>query len=214
MSTTYNALASALTQFENSSHPNNPGALENNSGQMIDFPSYDAGYSALLDKLGFDASGQSSTYNPNMTLQDFVNKYTGTQTGDPNNYAPGLASQLGVPTSTTLGQLADQNLYQSQTGNNPVTIPNVSGLSAPTYSPEASGVAAASGSVPANTTAPGLANVDTSGGGWFAEHIASITAIIIGIVLIGGAIFTFKAVSNTVVTVAKKGAEVAATSAA
>lgn len=199
MGSTYNALAAGLTKFENSQHPNNPGALEDNNGNMLDFGSLDAGYAALQSKLNFDASGQSTVYNPNMTLQQFVNTYTGTQTGANNNYAQGLADNLGVTTDTPLGQLSDQNLGQ---------------LSAPTYSPEASGTAAASGSVPANTIAPGLANVDTSGGGWFAEHIASVTAIVIGVVLIGGAIFTFKAVSNTVVTVARKGAEVAATSAA
>ena len=210
MSTTFYNLAAAITQAENSQWPNNPGALEDTSGNKLTFSSVTDGFNALVSKLGFDASGQSKVYSPDMTLSQFGSTYSG---GD-SNYANNLASFLGVSTNTPLSSLSDQAL-----GAPDVTVPNVSDLSAPTYSPEASGVAAASGKVPTNTVGTGAAQGSSGNSlldtlAQWAKNIrsyeADAVAVVIGIVLIAGAIFTFKSVQGTVVNVAKKGAAIAA----
>jgi len=213
MSTTFYNLAAAITQAENSQWPNNPGALEDTAGNKLTFASVTDGFNALVSKLGFDASGQSHVYTPDMPLSKFGATYSG---GD-SNYASNLANILGVSTSTPLSQLSDQALgAPDATGTG---VPSLSDLSAPTYSPEASGVAAASGKVPTNTVGAGAAQgssgnslLDTLAA--WAKNIqsyeADAVAVVIGIVLIGGAIFSFKAVQGTVVNVAKKGAAIAA----
>lgn len=108
---TYNTLAQAIAQEENSQWPNNPGAIEDTAGVPIDFGSPAAGMTALEKKLQFDASGQSSVYDPSMSLSDFEHTYTG---GDPNA-GNNVASILGVPVTTPLSALSDQSLSNSGT---------------------------------------------------------------------------------------------------
>lgn len=110
---TYNTLAQAIAQEENSQWPNNPGAIEDTAGVPIDFRSPQAGMTALEKKLQFDASGQSSVYDPSMSLSDFEHTYTG---GDPNA-GNNVASILGVPSSTPLSALSDQSLSKSNSSN-------------------------------------------------------------------------------------------------
>lgn len=106
---TFDALSQAIAQEENSQWPNNPGAIEDTSGVPIDFGSPAAGMAALEKKLEFDASGNSSVYDPSMSLSDFEHTYTG---GDPNA-GSNVASILGVPTTTPLSSLSDQALSGS-----------------------------------------------------------------------------------------------------
>lgn len=106
MSTTYNALESAIMQEENSSYPNNPGGLMSPSGSPLTFPSLGAGITALDNYVNNALSGNSDLYNPNEPLSEFENTYTG---GDPNA-ANNIASMLGVSPSTPMSNLSDQNL--------------------------------------------------------------------------------------------------------
>lgn len=106
---TFNTLAQAIAQEENSQWPNNPGAIEDTAGVPIDFGSPQAGMTALENKLQYDASGQSSIYDPSMSLAQFETTYTG---GDPNA-GNNVASILGVPASTPLSALSDQSLSNS-----------------------------------------------------------------------------------------------------
>lgn len=198
MSTTYNALAAAIAQEENSQWPNNPGALMDTSGNKLTYPDYASGYQALLDKLSFDASGQSKVYSPNMTLADFEKLYTG---GDPNA-ASNIGSMLGVPTTTTLSQLSDQSLTpQTSSGNwltdwwkkymnaastiqnNAIDNPNVA-------------IAGIAGTTP-EALATGKSNIA------YGSIFADIVAVLVGLVLIAGAIFSFSQVKETVITAAK-----------
>jgi hypothetical protein len=120
MGTTFTNLANAIAKLEQSTWPNNPGALEDAQGNHLDFGSPEAGFQALLDKLTFDASGQSKVYNPDMSLQDFETTYTGGDTKAGGT----LSKLLGVSPSTPLSQLNDQSLGGAQT-------PNSSGASTP-----------------------------------------------------------------------------------
>lgn len=203
MSTTYNALAAAIAQEENSQWPNNPGALMDTSGNKLTYPDYASGYQALLDKLTFDASGASKVYSPSMSLADFEKLYTG---GDPNA-ASNIGSMLGVPTSTTLGQLSDQSLGTKSSGNwltdawnkymdaastiqnNAIDNPNVA-------------IAGITGTTP-EALATGKSHA-------FSSVFSDIVAILVGLVLIAGAIFSFSTVKDTIVTTAKDAAALAA----
>lgn len=206
MSSSYNALAAAIMQEENSQWPNNPGAIESASGQPINFGSYQAGQNALLQKLQYDLSGQSGVYSPNMTLSQFENVYTG---GDPNA-ATNIGSMLGVSTSTPMSQLSDQNLTPS---SNPITrfwnwlnqpsAANQAGVyPIDPMSPISVGTNPASNvpqSARVDIGGPNSAYAPSQGSALF----ANIAAVLVGLVLIAGAVFTFSQVKETVVSAAK-----------
>lgn len=185
-------LANAISQVENSTWPNNPGALKDSAGNKLDFGSPESGYQALLDKLSFDASGQSKVYSPNMSLQDFENTYTGGDT----NAASTLGKLLGVPTSTPLGSLSDQAL-----GNAPLNPDGSLNRSANPFDPNS----------PLSSSNSGASSIGSIGGGMLASLFGvNSVAILAGLVLIAGAVFGFRTLGNVTVNVAKKGAEVAA----
>lgn len=193
MSTTYNALAAAIAQEENSTWVNNPGALQDAFGNPINFGSYQSGYNALLNKLQYDISGQSQVYSPNMTLGQFENVYTGGDTNAGNN----VASMLGVPATTPVSQLSDQALQQN-TGflQNAINLAknavnNVLHMGTPN---PADAAAMEQGKVPDYTKTQG-GSVSAIG--------ADIAAVLVGLVLIAGAVFTFSQVKETIITAAK-----------
>jgi hypothetical protein len=183
LSSTYNALTAAIANEENSTWPNNPGALKDSSGNKMTFPSLEAGYQALQDKVQYDASGQSTVYSPAMSLADFEKIYTG---GDPNA-ANNIGSMLGVPTSTTLADLSDQAL----------NFPSLTGT--PTTSNPASQDSGTPSGVTPSTGGGMFAGLET----WLVSSSANIVAVIIGLVLIAGAIFGLSQVRDTIISGAK-----------
>ena len=194
---TFGTLADAIVREENSQYPNDVGGIMSN-GQPVDFGSDSASYQALLDKLQYDASGNSTNYSPNMTLADFENVYTG---GDPNA-ADNIASILGVPTSTTLGSLSDQSLG------------NVAGSLGAS---NAGNVAATGSQSNAGSSMSPSGNASSTPGGffgaletWLTNSTVNIVAVLIGLVLIAGAVWGFDTVRETVVSTAKGAAELAA----
>lgn len=200
MSATYNALAATIAQEENSTWVNNPGALQDAFGNPINFGSYQSGYSALLNKLQYDISGQSQVYSPNMTLGQFENVYTGGDTNAGNN----VASMLGVPASTPVSQLSDQSLQQNSSFlQNAIdlaknAVNNV--LHMGTMNPS-DAAAMEQGKVP---------DYSKTQGGGISSIGADVAAVLVGLVLIAGAVFTFSKVQETIISTAKRGAELAA----
>ena len=201
MSSTYNALAGAIAQEENSQWTNNPGALETTAGTHQQFPTLAAGQAALLNKLNYDASGNSSVYSPNMSLAQFESVYTG---GDPNA-ANNVGSILGVPTSTTLAQLSDQSL-NSNTANyglDPYAI-NLPGSGSVSIAPNGTVTNAMSQgtqtAVASNVPGTGIVSQFET---WLADSQANVAAVIVGMILIAGAVFSFSSIKDTVVSGAK-----------
>ena len=190
MSSTYNALTAAIANEENSTWPNNPGALKDSSGNKMTFPSLEDGYQALQDKIQYDASGQSTVYSPAMTLADFEKIYTG---GD-QNAANNIGSMLGVSTSTTLANLSDQAL----------NFPSLPGT--PTSSNPATQDSGTPSGVQPSKDGGMFAGLET----WLVSSSANIVAVIIGLVLIAGAIFGLSQVRDTVISGAKTAAKFAA----
>ena len=108
----------------------------------------------------------------------------------------------------------DYNVYQQNgielplsspraTGTTIPAIPSLGDLSAPTYTPEASGVAAATGSVPADTSASGSAT--GSSGLSSAIYTSRLIILIIGVLLIAAGLFSFKATQTVIQTGARVG---------
>jgi hypothetical protein len=111
------AMAEAIYQFEGggkpgaaNSHNNNPGNI---GGGSNTYPTWDAGWQALLNQISYDASS-----HPGWSFQNFFAHYlTGnpnnlqtTSQGDPVAYANFVAGQLGVsPTDTVSGYLGGQS---------------------------------------------------------------------------------------------------------
>lgn len=206
MSTTYNALAAAIAREENSSYPNNPGGLMDSSGTTpLTFPDQQSGFQALVDKLQYDASGNSITYSPTMSLSDYEAKYTG---GDPNA-ANNVASFLGVPTSTTLANLNDQalNAVNNQYQLDPTALP-LPGGGAVNITPN--GTLTTSGVGGTQTSQVSGSGFISQIENWLTNSSANVVSVLIGLVLIAGAVFSFSTVRDTVVGVAKRGAELAA----
>ncbi len=191
MGSTYNALASAIVKEENSTWPNNPGAITDVNGNPIDFGSTSAGFNALLQKLQYDASGASTTYSHTMTLAQFESLY---KVGD-QNAANNIGSMLGVQTSTQLSNLSDQAL-----GIAPPSASN----SVPVIGSTTPITGTAGTAVPSSTSS------DTSMIGkfeaWLANSSANIVAVLLGLVLVASAVWGFSTVKDTMIQTAKKGA--------
>lgn len=194
---TFNTLAQAIAQEENSQWPNNPGAIEDTAGVPIDFGSPQAGMTALEKKLQFDASGQSLIYDPNMSLADFESTYTG---GDPNA-GNNVASILEVSPLTTLSALNDQSLSSVQAlGGAPSSSSGTSWQDAQ----NAIKNAMSQGSNPSGGFSQGILN-------WLLS--SRLVIGIIGIICIAVGLMMFKTTGVIIQTAAKgavKAAEIAA----
>jgi len=88
---------------------NNPGNLKNPDGTFKSFPTMQAGFQALEDDLKAKMTGATSTsLTPQSTIQDFANVYAPKSDGnDPVAYAQSIASQLGVPVTTQIGNFTN-----------------------------------------------------------------------------------------------------------
>lgn len=80
---------------------NNPGSITDSSGSLIQYQSLEDGAAALENQVNKMVYGGSSVYDPSMTLDQAAPIYT----NNGSNAAQNWASSLGVPTSTTLGDL-------------------------------------------------------------------------------------------------------------
>lgn len=198
MGTTYNALANAIVQEENSTWPNNPGAMQSVSGQKINFGSFGAGFQALLSKLQNIASGQSSVYSPNMTLQQFENTYTG---GNPTA-GVNIAQMLGVSPNTPFSALSDQALTNSAAVSTPST-PSTPSTAEQIANMIGGGVTGSAGGMPVQgiPVNPATGAPNPSSGGFSIP--ADATAILLGLILVLGAVFSFTQMKDTVVRAAK-----------
>lgn len=112
---TLTAIANAISVAEGyapgsrSYRDNNPGDLTidvtgtgvGTDGPFIVYATPDDGFNALKRQIDLWFGG-SSVMNPSMTLLQIASKYT---TTNATAWAQTVASQLGVPTSTTLSQL-------------------------------------------------------------------------------------------------------------
>lgn len=182
------ALAQAIAQNEgwnvNGSLPqrlNNPGDLMS-GGSLESFPNPQSGWDALTSKLNNISNGNSKTYPLNETLSDFANTYTG---GDPNA-ANNIASSLG-------GGFSPSSLLSSILHST---------------SPVAGAMMDAASSTTGSTVA--------SAGSWLADLFGNsdsivlrISTIIVGLIFIAGAIFSFESVKTTIVETAKGAAKAA-----
>ena len=180
---------------------NNPGDLElgdqgygvttaQGGNQITNFPSLEAGYQALQNMLNKDVSGQSSIYNPNETLADYMTTFTGGNTNAGNT----VASQLGVSPSTPI----------SSFGQTPSTQPST-GISSGTLQAWESALGMPAGVV-AQT---GMAAQAANNSGFTLPSVTDIVAIFAGLVLLAGAVFGFRQLTTTIVEGVKTGATTA-----
>lgn len=192
LSLTIESLAQAIEREENVNPSyNNPGAITSN-GSLITFPTLQAGQTALQNQLQTDVSGASKYYSPNETLEQFEETYTG---GD-LNAGKNVSSFLGIPSTTPIGSFA--NPASSATS---ATLPasssttNTSPSTRPfwTYLP---GFEELYNFFTGTSSAPSSRNIVVDG-----------VTIAVGIVLLTGAVFGFKNVSNTVIEGVKTGAK-------
>jgi hypothetical protein len=190
------ALANAQAQEEgfnvHGSLPNtlnNPGDLEDSSGNLLQFATPESGMSALLSKLSNIASGNSTVYNPSESLAEFENTYTG---GDPNA-ASNVASILG-------NGVTPQTPLSSILGASQSATPTASSSSA------TSGASTAASNAVSflSSLFGGASSLDTS------QYLIRGAAIAGGLILIAGAVFGFDKVQSTIITTAKRGSEAAA----
>lgn len=110
--------AEAIKEFEGwfpgsrSYRQNNPGNLRwspfetNNIDNFSVFPSYQAGFDALIYQLRLAVEDRSKVYNSEMTLYEFYQKYAPSEDNNhPTHYAAFVAKKLGVDTRTKLKDL-------------------------------------------------------------------------------------------------------------
>lgn len=183
---------------------NNPGDLELGDlgfgttaaagGQQItNYPSIDAGWTALDQQIGSIFSGGSSKYSPSMTLTQFGQTYTGSQSPA---YGNTLASLLGVDPSTTLSQVVNSSIASSP--------------SSPSSSPSSPSSSGSWWSNLFNTAANAALFPGTSPSS--DPPLQRIVAVLVGLILIGGGLMMFRQTQVVIEGargVASKGAEVA-----
>jgi hypothetical protein len=82
---------------------NNPGDIEDSSGNLITYATVEDGWNALYRQVSLFFSG-SRIYNAGMTIAEIAQHYVGTS--DWVNWAANVSAKLGVPTNTRLSDLA------------------------------------------------------------------------------------------------------------
>jgi hypothetical protein len=191
---------------------NNPGDLMTTSGNLESFGSMTEGETALQGYIQNAASGTNQNYYPGETLGEFETTYTG---GDPNA-AGNIGKILGVdPSTTSLASIVNNNDLgggspASNQSFNPVLtgieqgLENVSGLNFPGAG--AIGQGATMAKQASEASEPWYKQLED----WITSGVNREVAILVGIVLIAGAVFGFRELSTTVIQGVKKGATLAA----
>lgn len=184
MSSFSSALAAAIAKAEGYGTPgaiptvaNNPGDLalgDQGYGTMgagiTVFPDLSSGIAALENQVTKMTTGTSHVYTPDETLADAGNTYA---SGD-SNWASNVASALGVPTSTTLGSLANGS--------------SSSGVGAGILSALSNG-AAGSQAATAVSAATGAQTISSALSSW---SVSRVVFIILGFLFVAAGIFSFK----------------------
>lgn len=161
--------------------------------ELTIFPSLQAGYQAATNMVQSDVSGNSSIYSPNMSLQQYMQTFTGGSATAGNT----VASILGVPSSTPIssfGQIAGS------------VQPNAASTTAPgTASTSSTGSPAWLAALkallgPLGTFLPGSGQ----------PGIVDIVAILAGLILIAGMVFGFRQLAVTIKQGVQAGVETAA----
>lgn len=189
---------------------NNPADLMNTSGELQSFSSLTEGETALTGYLQNAASGANQNYYPGESLGEFETTYTG---GDPNA-AQNLSSLLGgVNTeTTTLGSIVNNTGYTGAEtlpslpeetplgiGEGPATTGTVD--ISPSGAVTTTGVNG-SQTAQASTSTSWITSIEN----WLSAAVPREVAILVGVILIAGAVFGFHEISTTVVQGVKKGA--------
>ena len=219
-SISFDSFANAIAGEENIASglqsSNNPYALElgdqglgtttaAGGNQLTNFGSLQDAYNALLKMFTSDVNGNSSIYSPSMSIGQYMTTYTGGNTNAGNT----VAQQLGVPSSTPITAIGTTpgsgigSVYNPATGQatNPVTgKPLNTGNSI---------YAQFLASLP--SWAQKLLGGGATGQAESSSLVLDAVAIVVGLILIAGAVYGFKSLSTTVVEGVKRGAEVAAT---
>lgn len=220
MSTTgisFDAFANAIANEENIASglqsSNNPYALEMGDvgfgtsqaaggNQLTNFGSLQDAYNALLNMFTKDVNGQSSVYNPNMSISQYMTTYTGGNQNAGNT----VANILGVNPSTPISAIGTTpssgigSVFNPATGTatNPVTgtaLGTASQSSLLSFLP---------------SWAQTLFGGSATGQQESVSLVYDVVAVVVGLVLIAGAVFGFKSLGNTVVQGVQKGGKLAA----
>lgn len=197
-------LAAAIEREENTADTslNNPGAITGANGQLNAYPTIQAGQQALTNQLNYDVTGESKYYSPDESLEQFEETYTG---GD-LNAGSNVASFLGIPASTPIGSFSPQiggSGFASQPSSttSPATstsTPSATASSTPSISQY---IQAWLGGPKSAAWKVAYPNSNTN-----SNILVDGIVIVVGIVLIAGAVFGFKTLQTTVVQGVKDGA--------
>jgi hypothetical protein len=198
---TIDSLAAAIAREENVNPAyNNPGGLSGAGDTGTSFgaglgiySTPQAGMSALEKQLALDASGASSVYSPDETLQQYMQTYTGGNA----NAGTVVGSILGVPSSTTIGAFAPSTNPQSSSASLPASASGNSSSSATSQST----------SLIQTLLAKLIPGYKPNAG---SNIVVDSVTVVVGLILITGAVFGFKAIQETVVSGVKSGASLAA----
>lgn len=174
---------------------NNPGSLElgdlgygtynaANGQQITVFPTAEDGWSALQHQLDLATSGRSQFYSPDTTLDQFGTTYSGGN----SSYGKNLAKILGVSPDTTLS-----GVQNSTTNNYPWYDPR-----GPLGSGSAIGQSIGKNIDPRGPLGNAVGNFF-----WANFYTSRALILIIGLLLIGAALFSFKQTQTVIKTAAK-----------
>lgn len=192
-------LESAIFREENSSYPNNPGAImEPSTGLPNTYSTYQDGVNAESNMLTNIINGGSAIYSPDESLQDFATTYTG---GNENTGST-IASIIGdgITPNSSLRDIANLNGSQGQTENSSSLLSGLGNLLA---SPFNIGGASSLAGVATSTVATKASNAGQSITSYFISQILSsrVSFFLLGFICIGGGILLLKSTQTVIQTV-------------
>jgi hypothetical protein len=217
------SLIAAIAQGEGA---NSPGTIPNTTGNVTDLEIGDIGYGTVsaaggnqITSFGGDSALGTSeaegyigdeVYNeqngltPPLTLSQYLQQWETGSTQGGGTLMTNVPSILGVPGSTPLtsfGQIA--GTASGTPSASGAALSPVSGTSTLTQAQQAAQALQGAGTT--STGSGWLAQIQAQ----LAKDSAAVAAVVVGLVLIAGAVFGFKNLGNTVVGGVKKGAEAA-----
>lgn len=79
---------------------NNPYDIEDANGNLVSYPSLEAGYQAGENQIISDSSGGSSIYSPSESLSQFITTFTGGNPNAPSNVGSLSGLNMNAPLSS------------------------------------------------------------------------------------------------------------------
>lgn len=154
------------------------------NGQLLSFPSMQAGQQAAYNQILKAATGQSPYYDPNASIASAVQTYTGNGPNAVQNVAAASGLDLSQPLSSLApGTNPNQGFWSALWQNLPQYLTNIKGIaSAETPLPGKAGAAAF-----ANTAATGNPQ-GTTNATWSTLFSSRAAFAIIGAIFIAGAV--------------------------